>query len=205
MKPDRSLLLATCLLVSSPALAHTGHSTSDFAAGFLHPFGGIDHVLAMAGVGLFAATLSGRALWAVPAAFVAMMMAGGFLGFAHVQVPGIEIGIAVSVILIGALIALGRSDMATRFAACMCRHGDRRNVCDLSRLCAWKRDAGDLRGGGLHVRIHLRHDPASWHWSDDRVDGFPPPPPFPPGRNSHCRQRLRHPRRVSAGFLPEKI
>ena len=115
MKPDRSLLLATCLLVSSPALAHTGHSTSDFAAGFLHPFGGIDHVLAMAGVGLFAATLSGRALWAVPAAFVAMMTAGGFLGFARVQVPGIEIGIAVSVIVIGALIALGRSDMATRF------------------------------------------------------------------------------------------
>ena len=70
MNPHRALLIVVCLLVSSPAFAHSGHSTSDFASGFTHPFGGIDHVLAMVAVGLLAATLGGRALWAVPAAFV---------------------------------------------------------------------------------------------------------------------------------------
>jgi urease accessory protein len=107
MNPHRVLLIVVCLLVSSPAFAHSGHSTADFASGFTHPFGGIDHVLAMVAVGLLAATLGGRALWAVPAAFVTMMVVGGALGFARVQLPGTEIGIAVSIVVLGALMMFG--------------------------------------------------------------------------------------------------
>jgi len=109
MKTQPALLILTCIL-SSPAFAHSGHSASDFASGFGHPFGGIDHVLAMVAVGLLAATMGGRALWAVPAAFVTMMVVGGALGFARVQVPGTEIGIATSIVVLGALIMFGRPD-----------------------------------------------------------------------------------------------
>jgi urease accessory protein len=97
------------LLAATPAAAHTGvGGTAGFAHGFLHPVGGLDHVLAMVAVGLFAWLLSGRALWLVPAAFVAMMAVGGTLGVVGVAVPYVETGIALSVVVIGAMAALGR-------------------------------------------------------------------------------------------------
>ena len=93
---------------TAPALAHTGHGdVSGFVAGFLHPVGGLDHVLAMVAVGLFAAHLGRRALWAVPAAFVALMAVGAALGMNGVGVPHVETGIALSVIVLGAMLALG--------------------------------------------------------------------------------------------------
>jgi len=78
----RTLLAAAFALVPSLALAHPGlpGHAHDLAGGFLHPLGGIDHVLAMVAVGLFAAQLGGRALWLVPASFVAMMAAAGVRG-----------------------------------------------------------------------------------------------------------------------------
>lgn len=98
------------LLVATPAAAHTGvGATAGFTHGFLHPVGGLDHVLAMVAVGLFAWLLSGRALWLVPAAFVVMMAAGGALGMLAVGVPYVETGIALSVIVIGGMVALGKS------------------------------------------------------------------------------------------------
>ena len=88
------------------AEAHTGvGSTIGFTHGFLHPLSGIDHMLAMIAVGLFAARLGGRALWLVPCAFVAMMAVGGFLGINGVEVPFVEIGIAASVLVLGAAVA----------------------------------------------------------------------------------------------------
>ena len=80
--------------------------TSGFAHGFWHPIGGLDHVLAMVAVGMFAGDLGGRALWAVPASFVAVMAFGGVLGMGHVAIPYVEIGIAVSVIVLGLIVAL---------------------------------------------------------------------------------------------------
>ncbi|HEY9215824.1 MAG TPA: HupE/UreJ family protein, partial [Ancylobacter sp.] len=71
-----------------------------------HPVSGIDHVLAMVAVGIFAATLGGRALWAVPASFVMLMALGGALGMMGVSVPFVEIGIAASVIVLGSAVAL---------------------------------------------------------------------------------------------------
>jgi urease accessory protein len=89
------------------AEAHTGvGSTIGFTHGFLHPLSGIDHMLAMVAVGLFAARLGGRALWLVPSTFVAMMAVGGILGINAIPVPFVEIGIALSVLVLGAAVAL---------------------------------------------------------------------------------------------------
>ncbi|MCB1539971.1 MAG: HupE/UreJ family protein [Rhodoblastus sp.] len=93
---------------TAPALAHTGHSDAHgFVHGFIHPVGGIDHVLAMVAVGLFAAHLGGRALWAVPSAFVALMAVGGALGMNGVSLPYVEAGIALSVVVFGLMLATG--------------------------------------------------------------------------------------------------
>jgi len=92
--------------LTSSALAHTGvGEASGFAHGFSHPLGGIDHVLAMVAVGLYAAMLGGRALWLVPAAFVSVMALGGGLGIAGYALPHAEIGIALSVIMLGLALA----------------------------------------------------------------------------------------------------
>ncbi|HEX5959472.1 MAG TPA: HupE/UreJ family protein [Hyphomicrobiaceae bacterium] len=103
--------LAAALAVgalATPALAHTGVSPAhDLTRGFLHPLSGLDHILAMVAVGLYAAQLGGRSLWLLPAAFVATMMAGGVAGYAGVGLPLVEQGIALSVIAMGVLIAAG--------------------------------------------------------------------------------------------------
>ena len=93
-------------LLPSPALAHSGHQTGGFSAGVAHPFSGADHLLAMAALGLLAAQLGGRALWALPLAFVAAMLAGGMLGFAGAGFPAVEPLILASVIVLGAMVAL---------------------------------------------------------------------------------------------------
>lgn len=101
-------LTALCAIFLLPisALAHTGAGQSTgFSAGFIHPAGGADHLLAMLAVGLWAAQMGGRAAWAVPGAFVSMMVAGGVLGISGVHVPYIEAGILVSVLVLGVLIA----------------------------------------------------------------------------------------------------
>lgn len=94
------------LLVPAVAFAHPGHEALGFAAGVAHPLSGLDHVLAMALVGVFAWQLGGRALWLVPATFVAMMVAGGALGAMGIGLPLVEIGIAASVVALGAAVAL---------------------------------------------------------------------------------------------------
>jgi len=102
-------LLATATVVFTPAVAfaHTGvGDTSGFAHGFGHPISGLDHILAMLMVGVFAWRLGGRALWLVPMTFVVIMAAGGALGVAGIGVPFVEIGIALSVVVLGAIVAL---------------------------------------------------------------------------------------------------
>ena len=104
----RTLLAAALVLVPSLALAHPGlpGHTHDVATGFLHPLGGLDHILAMVAVGLLAAQLGGRALWLVPASFVAAMAAAGLAGMAGVRLPMTEVGIAASVVVLGGAVAL---------------------------------------------------------------------------------------------------
>jgi urease accessory protein len=97
------------IFASIPALAsaHTGvGSTAGFIHGFSHPISGIDHILAMVAVGIFAANLGGRALWAVPLTFMALMAAGGAIGIAGMPLPFVEIGIGLSIIVLGLLVAV---------------------------------------------------------------------------------------------------
>src|SRR4029077_13679719 len=92
---------------STAALAHVGdHSHMSFTEGLLHPFSGLDHVLAMVAVGLWASQLGGRALWRLPLTFPAVMAIGAALGLSGVTPPWVEIGIAVSVMVLGAVVAL---------------------------------------------------------------------------------------------------
>ena len=74
--------------------------------GFAHPFTGLDHLLAMVAVGLWASQLGGRALWLLPLTFPVVMAAGAALGFGGVALPWVEIGITVSVLVLGAAVAL---------------------------------------------------------------------------------------------------
>jgi urease accessory protein len=107
----RTLLAAALVLVPSLALAHPGPPghTHDLATGFLHPLGGLDHLLAMVAVGLFAAQLGGRALWLVPASFVSVMAAAGLAGMSGAALPMTEAGIALSIIVLGGAVALRAS------------------------------------------------------------------------------------------------
>src|SRR5262249_11545756 len=96
-------------LIPTAAFAHPGIGDAHgFVAGFAHPLGGLDHILAMVTVGIFAWQLGGRALGLVPATFVIAMAAGGALGMAGVPVPFVELGIAASVIVLGAVVAFPR-------------------------------------------------------------------------------------------------
>jgi urease accessory protein len=96
-----------CLLAaSSAALAHPGHGTSGFAAGLAHPFLGLDHLLAMVAVGLWAAQGGGRRVWLLPAAFMSMLALGAGLALQWQALPLLETGIAVSVLALGLFIAL---------------------------------------------------------------------------------------------------
>lgn len=102
-----SIALAA-LAAPSLALAHSaGGETSGFAHGFGHPISGLDHILAMVMVGLFAFQLGGRALWLLPTTFVLAMAAGGAVGIMGVQMPFVESGIALSVLILGGTVALG--------------------------------------------------------------------------------------------------
>ena len=100
----RSIRLAALLvMVATPVLAHSGHETS----GFAHPFTGLDHLLAMVGVGLWASILAVKrpaAAYLVPASFIAMMLVGAAAGFAGIKLPLAEAIIVGSVLVLGTLI-----------------------------------------------------------------------------------------------------
>ena len=95
-------LLISLSIIPGIAQAHTGAGpASGFAHGFMHPIGGLDHLLAMVAVGLLAATMGGRALYLVPVSFVVMMAMGGIAGVTGVAFSGVEFMIGLSVVVIG--------------------------------------------------------------------------------------------------------
>lgn len=105
----RVLLALLLALLPTAAFAHPGHGEAvGFMAGFMHPMGGLDHILAMVAVGVFAFVLGGRALFLVPLSFVGMMIVGFLLGIGHVDLPFVELGIALSSVVIGAAAAWGK-------------------------------------------------------------------------------------------------
>jgi urease accessory protein len=102
-----AMTFAAAALAPAVAFAHPGHGDqSGFVHGFLHPMTGLDHILAMVTVGILAYQIGGRALWLVPTTFLAVMAAGGLLGAAGVSFYFVEPGIAASVVVLGAIVAL---------------------------------------------------------------------------------------------------
>jgi urease accessory protein len=105
-------------LVSNPAAAHIGTGLpGGLGSGFTHPFSGLDHLLAMVSVGLWGAFLGRPLIYVLPVVFPAMMVAGAVMGMFEVPLPPVEIGIALSVLVLGSCIAL--SLRAPVWAACL--------------------------------------------------------------------------------------
>lgn len=116
-----ALLAAAAVLIMTvphPAFAHVYVGDGGPAAGFMHPLTGPDHLLAMYAVGVLSAQLGGRAIWTVPAAFVLVMLVGGILGATNTPLPGTELGVAISVVVLGvAVAAAGRVPTWSALAA----------------------------------------------------------------------------------------
>jgi len=96
-------------LLALAARAAEAHEQAGAAAGFVtglrHPVSGLDHVLAMVAVGLWGAQLGAPAVWLLPVTFPMVMAIGGFLGLIGIPLPGVEVGIAASALLLGAMVA----------------------------------------------------------------------------------------------------
>lgn len=101
-----AMLLVLLILWPTPALAHENTAMAGgFGAGFLHPLSGIDHALAMISVGLWGAFLGRPLIIVLPTLFPVMMALGGGLGMAGMPVPPVEAGVALSVLVLGLMVA----------------------------------------------------------------------------------------------------
>lgn len=104
----RALLLGLALdvvLVPKGALAHVpGGEVAGLVSGLQHPLSGADHVVAMLAVGLWGAQLGAPALWLLPVTFPVVMALGGMLGLLGAPMPGVELGIALSAVTLGAMV-----------------------------------------------------------------------------------------------------
>jgi urease accessory protein len=96
------LITVSTLFGTSFAQAHPQQGqAAGFTTGFLHPWSGADHILAMIAVGIWGAQLGTPAIWLLPVIFPMVMAFGGFLGLIGVRLPGVELGIALSALLLG--------------------------------------------------------------------------------------------------------
>ena len=94
------------LMAAAPALAHPQQGqAAGFVNGVRHPVSGLDHVLAMISVGLWGAQLGQPAIWLLPVTFPMVMAFGGFLGLLGIPLPGVELGVALSAVLLGVMVA----------------------------------------------------------------------------------------------------
>lgn len=120
MRIARLLVFGLSAGLPGVALAHTGQGgTGSLVSGLVHPLTGADHVLAMVAVGLLAVHLAGRSIWALPLAFMSMMLVGGAVAIGGLPLALVEFGILASVIVLGAVIASGRS-LPSVLALCLC-------------------------------------------------------------------------------------
>jgi len=104
--PEGLVALLVLALAMAPARAHIqAGEVGGFLSGFKHPISGLDHVLAMVSVGLWGAQLGAPAMWLLPVVFPMVMAFGGFLGLVGVPLPGVEIAIALSAVLLGLAVA----------------------------------------------------------------------------------------------------
>ena len=103
-------VVATVALLAfpSPLAAHEGGAAAGLLSGLLHPVSGLDHVLAMLAVGIWGAQMGPPAIWVLPVTFPMVMAFGGMLSLLGVPVPGVEIGIGLSALLLGFMVAIER-------------------------------------------------------------------------------------------------
>ncbi|WP_413701278.1 HupE/UreJ family protein [Psychromonas sp. KJ10-10] len=105
MKKIFIAIFAMIFTLPELAFAHSGGTEGAFMSGLGHPVLGLDHLLAMLSVGILSAQMGGRSIWSVPLTFVIIMLLGGVLGMNDIPVFSVELGIAISVILLGIAIA----------------------------------------------------------------------------------------------------
>lgn len=101
----KTLLTTALMLTSASAMAHPGHGETGFASGLLHPMLGLDHLLAMAAIGFWGLRQSTTLKRGTPLFMIGGMFLGAGLAFAGLSIPGVETGIALTVMLAGVLIA----------------------------------------------------------------------------------------------------
>ncbi len=107
VKPITLITLSFLAILPSIVIAHTGSIEKvDLSSGFCHPFSGLDHLLAMIAVGLWAVQLGGRAIWLLPLSFVLLMLAGGCLGLAGLSTSLSTLGVIVSILVFGLLLTI---------------------------------------------------------------------------------------------------
>lgn len=108
LKKSLPVMVAIFCFAASPAFAHVGQgSAAGFAHGLAHPLCGIDHVIAMLAVGVYAAMLGGRSMALLPLAFVGLMTVGGALGYSGLALPLVEQSIGLSIVVMSFAIAAG--------------------------------------------------------------------------------------------------
>ncbi len=105
-------IVAVFFMLPGLAFAHQEADGSGFIAGFTHPIYGLDHLLAMICVGVLSSQLGGKNIWVIPSVFVLSMVVGGIIGVYQMPLYYTEIGIALSVVILGA--AIVRSDNQTK-------------------------------------------------------------------------------------------
>ena len=150
------LIVLALLFTPALAFAHPGHPDAGLLAGISHPLGGLDHLLAMLAVGLWAAQQTGNARWALPLTFMGSMLLGGLLGFAGISLPFAETAIAGSVLALSLLVVVAArlplliaTSLTAVFALC---HGGAHGL-ELPALSnAWSYACGFLLAtGSLHA------------------------------------------------------
>lgn len=163
----------------SAALAHDGSHGAGLVAGLAHPFSGLDHLLAMVAVGLWAAQLGRPAVWVLPLTFPAVMAVGAMIGAGGVPLPGVEIAIAASIAVLGAAIVLSLKVAlpvsATLIAAVALFHGHAHGaelpqaVSPLAYGIGFVAATLTLHGVGLALGFAVRH------WTGPLARGVPTP------------------------------
>lgn len=106
MKKILTILIGIMLILPNISYAHVISGGGGFMSGFSHPVLGFDHLLAMLSVGILSAQMGGKAIWTVPTAFVVVMLVGGILGINGVEIGSVELGIMLSVLILGVSIAV---------------------------------------------------------------------------------------------------
>jgi len=163
-------VLAVGTLISTPALAHTGHDVSSISSGLLHPLTGLDHLLAISAIAIWGSRQEKIKPTTLMIAFLAMMALGGLLGIQSLIMPGVESAIVVSVLALGLLMArqvqLGTATglvmtMAIAFVHGQAHGGEAANATALAYIagylisCATLMIVGNKAGQWLNQRPRL--------------------------------------------------